>query len=70
MLVLTASALVGLLERRQPWTRAVSYAAVAALTIVLVRNSIHLHAFGIWEFERRFQLAGEYVDSHFPGMRS
>jgi hypothetical protein len=66
MLVLTASALVGLLERRQLWVRAGSFVAVAALIVVLVRTSIHLHAFGLWEFERRFQLAGEYVDSHLP----
>jgi 4-amino-4-deoxy-L-arabinose transferase-like glycosyltransferase len=66
LLILTASALVWLFERRRAWVRAASYVAVVALTIVLLRESITLHAFGLWEFERRFQLAGEYVDSHLP----
>ena len=66
LLVLTAAALVWLIERRTwPW-RGVAYAAVMAVAIVMVRESIHRHAFGLWEFERRFQLAGEYVAARLP----
>jgi hypothetical protein len=66
LLVLTAAALVWLVERRTwPW-RSVTYAAVMAVAIVMVRESIHRHAFGLWEFERRFQLAGEYVAARLP----
>ena len=66
LLVLTAAALVWLVERRTwPW-RGVAYAAVMAVAIVMVRESIHRHAFGLWEFERRFQLAGEYVAARLP----
>src|SRR5204863_6190602 len=66
LLVLTAAALVWLVQRRGPWWRVVSYAVAAVVTIILVRGSIQRHAFGLWEFERRFQLAGDYVASRLP----
>ena len=66
LLVLTASALVWLFERRESWWRFASYALVAVVAVVLVRESIRRYAFGLWEFERRFELAGEYVTSRLP----
>jgi hypothetical protein len=66
LLVLTAAALVWLVERTTWQWRAVTSAAVMAVAIVMVRESIHRHAFGLWEFERRFQLAGEYVAARLP----
>ncbi len=66
LLVLTAAALVWLVERTTWQWRTVTYAAVMAVAIVMVRESIHRHAFGLWEFERRFQLAGEYVAARLP----
>jgi hypothetical protein len=66
LLVLTASALVWLFERTTSWWRVAPYTAGAILAVILVRGSIQRHAFGLWEFERRFQLAGEYVASRLP----
>jgi hypothetical protein len=39
---------------------------VIAVAVVLLREGIQRHVFGLWQFERRFQLAGEYVASHLP----
>jgi hypothetical protein len=66
LLVLTSSVLVWVFERRGSWWRIASYAAAAVVALVLVRESIRRHAFGLWEFERRFELAGEYVASRLP----
>jgi 4-amino-4-deoxy-L-arabinose transferase-like glycosyltransferase len=66
LLVLTSSALVWSFERRRSWWRIAPYAAAAIVAVVLVRESIRRHAFGLWEFERRFELAGEYVASKLP----
>jgi len=66
MLALTGSAVVWLLARRPwPW-QAAGFAIAALVVILLVRESVERHAFGLWEFERRFQLAGEYVGSRLP----
>jgi len=66
LLVLTAAASVWLFERRPLSWRVASYAVVVVVAIILVRVSIERHAFGLWEFERRFELAGEYVASRLP----
>jgi hypothetical protein len=66
LLVLTSSAIVWLFERSGSWWRVASYAAAAVVAVVLVRESIKRHTFGLWEFERRFELAGEYVASRLP----
>ena len=66
LLVLTSSAMVRLFERLGSWWRIASYAAAAVLAVVLIRGSIERYAFGLWEFERRFPLAGNYVASRLP----
>ena len=66
LLVLTSSALVWLFDRRGSWWRIVPYAAAAIVAVVLARESVRRHAFGLWEFERRFELAGEYVAARLP----
>jgi len=66
LLVLTSSALVWLFYRRGSWWRIVPYAAAGIVALVLVRESVRRHAFGLWEFERRFELAGEYVAARLP----
>ena len=66
LLVLTAAALGWVVERRGSRWRLAGYAACAIVAVMLVRESIQRHAFGLWEFERRFRLAGEYVDSTLP----
>ena len=66
LLALTASAVVWLLAPwRWPWQAAGS-AVLALVVLLLVRGSVQRHAFGLWEFERRFRLAGEYVGSRLP----
>jgi hypothetical protein len=66
LLVLTAAALTVLLSRTGALWHPVGFAAVQVLTVVLVREGVKRHAFGLWEFERRFRLAGEYVASRLP----
>jgi hypothetical protein len=66
LLVLTAAALTALLSRSGALWQSVGFAAVAVLAVVLVREGVKRHAFGLWEFERRFRLAGEYVASRLP----
>jgi len=66
LLVLTSAALVWLLQRMGSRWQVASYVVAAVVAVVLVRGSIQRHAFGLWEFERRFQLAGEYVASRLP----
>jgi hypothetical protein len=66
LLVLTSSALVWFFDRRGSWRRIAPYAAAAVVAVILVRESVRRHAFGLWEFERRFELAGEYVASRLP----
>jgi hypothetical protein len=66
LLVLTAAAVVWLVQGRRSSWRVAGYTACAIVMVMLVRESIQRHAFGLWEFERRFQLAGEYVDSRLP----
>ena len=66
LLVLTAAALVWIVHQRGLMWRIMSYAVCGIAAVVLVRGSIQRHAFGLWEFERRFQLAGEYVASRLP----
>jgi hypothetical protein len=66
LLVLTAAAVVWLVERRTWQWRAVKSIAVMAVAVVLLREGIQRHVFGLWQFERRFQLAGEYVASRLP----
>jgi Dolichyl-phosphate-mannose-protein mannosyltransferase len=66
LLALTASAVVWLLARRSwPW-QAAGFAVAALVVMLLVRESVQRHAFGLWEFERRFRLAGEYIGSRLP----
>ncbi len=66
LLALTAAAVVGCLSwLSAPW-RALGLAAVAMIAVFLVRGAIDGHAFGLRDFERRFRLAGEYVDSQLP----
>lgn len=66
LLVLTATVLTALLSRTGAFWRSVGVAAVALLAAFLVREGIERHAFGLWEFERRFRLAGEYVAAELP----
>ena len=66
LLVLTSSALVWWFYRRGWSWRIVPYAAAAIVAVFLVRESVRRHAFGLWEFERRFELAGEYVAARLP----
>lgn len=66
LLVLTAAALLWIFHLRGLMWRVTSYALCGLVAVVLVRGSIQRHAFGLWEFERRFQLAGEYVASRLP----
>ncbi len=66
LLVLTAAALVWIFHQRGLRWRIASYALCGIAAVVLVRGSIQRHAFGLWEFERRFQLAGEYVARRLP----
>ena len=66
LLVLTAAAVVWLVQGRRSLWRVAGYTACAIVMVMLVRESIERHAFGLWQFERRFQLAGEYVDSRLP----
>lgn len=66
LLALTASAVVWLLARRRwPW-RAAGSAVAALVVMLLLRESVQRHAFGLWEFERRFRLAGEYIGARLP----
>ena len=46
--------------------RSAGVVAVALLSVFLVRGAVERHAFGLWEFERRFRLAGEYVAARLP----
>jgi hypothetical protein len=46
--------------------RPVSVVVTAVLAVFLVREAVERYAFGLWEFERRFRLAGEYVASRLP----
>jgi hypothetical protein len=66
LLVLTASGLMALLGRTGTVWRLAGVPAVALLSIFVVRGAIERHAFGLWEFERRFRLAGEYVAARLP----
>src|SRR5262249_27157581 len=66
LLALTGTAVVWVLARG-PWQwQTAGYAAVALVVAFLVRESAQRHAFGLWEFERRFRLAGDYVGSRLP----
>lgn len=47
LLVLTSSALVWFFERRASWWRIAPYAAAAVVAVVLVRDSVRRHAFGL-----------------------
>lgn len=66
LLVLTASALMALLARAGETWRWAGVVAVALLSVFLARGAVERHAFGLWEFERRFRLAGDYVAAHLP----
>lgn len=66
LLVLTASALTALLRRAGPAWHSASPGAVALLSVFLVHIAADRDAFGLWEFERRFRLAGEYVSTRLP----
>lgn len=66
LLVLTAMGLIVLLGRAGTVWQHTGVAVVALLSIFLVRGAIERHAFGLWEFERRFRLAGEYVAARLP----
>ena len=66
LLVLTAATAVWVVNHRRTWWRVATYTAATIVVVILVRESIQRHAFGLWEFERRFALAGEYVGSRLP----
>jgi dolichyl-phosphate-mannose-protein mannosyltransferase len=66
LLVLTATALVWLFDRIAWQWRVLMYAAVVAVAVVMLRDGIQRHVFGLWQFERRFQLAGDYVAARLP----
>jgi len=66
LLVLTAAAVMALLARAGEAWRSAGGVAVALLSVFLVRGAVERHAFGLWEFERRFRLAGEYVAARLP----
>ena len=66
LLVLTGSALMALLGRAGAAWQPAGVAVVALLSVFLVRVAVERHAFGLWEFERRFRLAGDYVAARLP----
>ena len=66
LLALTAAVIASILSRLSAPRRAVGFAMVGLLLIFLVRVAIDRSAFGLWKFERRFRLAGDYVASHLP----
>jgi len=66
LLVLTAAALTGFVARGSAVWRPLGVAGVAVLVVFLVRQAVNRHAFGLWEFERRFRIAGEYVARRLP----
>lgn len=66
ILVLTGIALTSVLARATAPLRWIGFAGVVLVAAFLVREGTRRHAFGLWEFERRFRLAGEYVASRLP----
>ncbi len=66
LLALTAAAVARFLSGRATAWQVVGVAATAVLAIAMVRDTIDRGAFGLWRFERRFRLAGEYVASNLP----
>lgn len=66
LLALTAAAIASFLSRLSAPRRALGFAVVGLLLIFLVRLAVDRGAFGLWSFEQRFRLAGDYVASHLP----
>jgi hypothetical protein len=66
ILALTAAAIVGALRYLPGPAGVLGLSAAALVSIVLVRGAIDRHAFGLRDFELRFRLAGEYVESQLP----
>jgi hypothetical protein len=66
ILALTAAAIVGALRYLPRPAGVLGLSAAALVSIVLVRGAIDRHAFGLRDFELRFRLAGEYVESQLP----
>jgi hypothetical protein len=66
ILALTAAAIASLLSRLPVPARAVGFAVAGLLLVFLVRVAIDRDALGLWKFERRFRLAGNYVAAHLP----
>jgi hypothetical protein len=66
LLALTAAVIATVLPRVSMPRRALGIAVVGLWMIFMVKESIALGVFGLWSFERRFRVAGEYVASHLP----
>lgn len=66
ILALLGTAAATVLSRVSVPRRALGFAVVGLLLVFLVREAIDRSAFGLWKFERRFRLAGEYVASELP----
>ena len=66
LLALTAAVFATVLPRVSMPRRALGAAVVGLWMIFMVKESIARGAFGLWNFERRFRLAGDYVASYLP----